>query len=50
MQFSNLHDFIHMGGYADYVWAAYGVVFIVLIGNLFIAKRQKINLFRKLRK
>ena len=25
MAFSNIRDFIHMGGYARFVWLAYGV-------------------------
>ena len=41
MQFDSLADFFHMGGYAFYVWLAYGVTFFSL-GTLVISSlRQK---------
>lgn len=30
---ANIKTFLHMGGYAGYVWSAYGLVFVVLVGN-----------------
>ncbi len=27
-------EFLHMGGYAFYVWTSYGVVFLVLVLNI----------------
>lgn len=30
----SLSEFLHMGGYAKYVWSAYGIVFAVLIANV----------------
>nr|VFK41268.1 MAG: heme exporter protein D [Candidatus Kentron sp. SD]VFK46994.1 MAG: heme exporter protein D [Candidatus Kentron sp. SD]VFK79948.1 MAG: heme exporter protein D [Candidatus Kentron sp. SD] len=27
-------EFLHMGGYAPYVWSAYGLAFVVLLVNL----------------
>lgn len=29
-----LHEFIHMGGYAFYVWNAYGIALVVLSANV----------------
>ena len=29
-----MSEFLHMGGYAFYVWAAYGAAFVVLALNL----------------
>jgi heme exporter protein D len=29
-----LREFFNMGGYAFYVWSAYGVTFIVLVANV----------------
>ncbi|MEJ2644908.1 MAG: heme exporter protein CcmD [Gammaproteobacteria bacterium] len=29
-----LHEFIHMGGYAFYVWNAYGIALVVLTVNV----------------
>ena len=31
-----LREFFHMGGYAFYVWSAYGVTFIVLVANVVV--------------
>ncbi len=31
-----LREFFHMGGYAFYVWSAYGVTFVVLIANVIV--------------
>ena len=28
-----MQEFFHMGGYAFYVWSAYALVFVVLLGN-----------------
>lgn len=42
-EFKNFTDFLHMGGYATYVWSAYGitagVIAVNVIGPL-LAKRQ----------
>ncbi len=35
----SFHEFVTMGGYAVYVWPAYGVAFIVLAGNGWSARR-----------
>jgi heme exporter protein D len=55
---NELSDFLHMGGYGAYVWGSYGVVAIVLAGNLVairirrrtvvraIAQRERIELRR----
>jgi heme exporter protein D len=31
-----LREFLYMGGYAFYVWSAYGVAFIVLVTNVVV--------------
>jgi len=33
-------DFFHMGGYAGYVWSCYGLTLVVLLGNLWFARRE----------
>ena len=43
MQFESLSDFFSMGGYAFYVWLAYGVTFICLMLLLL----QSLNLKNK---
>jgi len=35
----DLQTFLHMGGYAGYVWSAYGLTAVVLIGNWWAARR-----------
>ncbi|MGH8496897.1 MAG: heme exporter protein CcmD [Gammaproteobacteria bacterium] len=36
----NLGDLLAMGGYATYVWSAYGLTLVVLIGNILLARRR----------
>ncbi len=31
-----MREFFHMGGYAFYVWSAYGVAAIVLVANVVV--------------
>ena len=38
-----LKEFIHMGGYAQYVWSAYGIGTVILILNVV----QPMHRFRK---
>ena len=48
--FSSLSAFIHMGGYADYVWPAYAMVLIALLANLIGASAKLKRLIKKIRK
>lgn len=41
-----MSEFLHMGGYAGYVWSAYGIALIVLTANLLLPVLSN----RKLRK
>ena len=36
-----LEQFFHMGGYAFYVWTAYGIALVVLSLNLLLPLRRK---------
>lgn len=36
----NLSEFLHMGGYAPYVWSCYGLTALVLIGMEWAGRRQ----------
>jgi len=40
MQFDSLNDFLHMGGYAFYVWLSYGVGFVLLLILYLVSKAQ----------
>jgi heme exporter protein D len=33
-------EFLAMGGYAAYVWTAFGVTLVCLVGNLYAARRR----------
>lgn len=35
-----MSEFLAMGGYAKYVWPAFGITAIVLVVNLLAARRQ----------
>ena len=34
----NLHDFLEMGGYAAYVWPAYGLSLVILVGTAWLSR------------
>lgn len=33
-------EFLEMGGYAKYVWSAFGLTLIVLVANIVVAQQQ----------
>jgi heme exporter protein D len=37
----NLHDFLHMGGYAAFVWTSYALALAVIAGNVWGALRMR---------
>jgi heme exporter protein D len=37
----NLTEFLHMGGYAFYVWTSYGIALVVLVANAWIPMHQR---------
>ncbi len=43
-----MSEFLRMGGYAPYVWSAYGVTLIVLIYNAWAAYRHHAKLLARL--
>ena len=45
---SSLQSFLHMGGYAIYVWPAYFLTFIVLILNVILPLKREGQFFRAL--
>lgn len=48
MDISTLKHFLTMGGYAFYVWTAYGVAFVVLVTNLILPLVRQRRLLRAL--
>jgi heme exporter protein D len=39
----DLQTFLHMGGYAEYVWPAYGLTAAVLVWNWWSARRSELE-------
>jgi len=46
----SLRTFLHMGGYAFYVWVSYGVALIVLLVNVILPRKREQEFFRILQK
>jgi heme exporter protein D len=46
---ASLQHFFAMGGYADYLWPAYGVFFIVLLADSIAPTLRRRRLLRELR-
>ncbi|MBT9099377.1 heme exporter protein CcmD [Methylovulum psychrotolerans] len=44
----SLQEFFAMGGYAFYVWTAYGICFVVLAANIILPIIQRKRLLRHL--
>ncbi|PTO62048.1 heme exporter protein CcmD [Vibrio splendidus] len=40
MYFESLNDFFAMGGYASYVWSAFGITFLAMIILLVLSVRR----------
>ncbi|KOO05829.1 heme exporter protein CcmD [Vibrio hepatarius] len=40
MHFESLSDFFAMGGYAGYVWSAFGITFLSMLILLFVSVRR----------
>ena len=42
--------FLHMGGYAFYVWTSYGIVFLVLVLNIVLPILQQRSALKNIRR
>ena len=38
-----MSDFLAMGGYAPYVWSAYGITLLVILLNIWAARRARVR-------
>ena len=47
---NNLNEFLHMGGYGQYVWSAYGITFVAMLLAVVIPLRQHSSLLRRLKR
>ena len=45
---NEIEKFLHMGGYAGYVWSSYGIVAIFLLANIIAPLRKKSRLLKRL--
>lgn len=45
---SSWHEFITMGGYAAYVWPAYGIALVVMVLNAVLPARRQRALLKEL--
>lgn len=45
---SGIDHFLGMGGYAEYVWTAYGLALVVLVGNALSARAREARVRRQL--
>lgn len=45
---SAVREFLAMGGYAPYVWSAYGLTAALLLGNLWLAFRRERRVLQEL--
>ncbi len=48
-QFDSLAAFFHMGGYAVYVWSAYGIFAVLMAANLIQPRLARRKFLRQLR-
>lgn len=47
---TSLNDFLHMGGYGQYVWSAYGITAIAMLISVVVPLRQHKILRRQLKR
>jgi heme exporter protein D len=45
-----LQEFLHMGGYAVYVWPSYGLAAVVMAINVWLAQRRRSRFLDQLRR
>ncbi len=45
-----MEDFLHMGGYARFVWPAYGLGFLVIVWNIWAALRLQRDALERARR
>lgn len=44
-----MSEFLAMGGYAAWVWSAYGLTLVVLVGNVLVAGQRYDRIIARLR-
>lgn len=46
----NVGEFLHMGGYAFYVWTSYGIVALVLLVNFIVPIQRRRKLLQQIKR
>jgi heme exporter protein D len=46
----SLRTFLHMGGYALYVWPSYGLALVVLIANVILPRKREEEFFQMMQR
>lgn len=49
MQWNNATEFFAMGGYAFYVWGSFGLVAVIMVGEMLLQRSQRKAILRNLR-
>lgn len=47
---THMQNFIAMGGYAKYVWSAYAIAAVIIMGNVFYSRIIHKRVLKKLRR
>lgn len=47
---AQLNEFLHMGGYAFYVWSSFGLSLVVMVWNIVLPRQREKQLIRDLKR
>ncbi|MBI1398456.1 MAG: heme exporter protein CcmD [Betaproteobacteria bacterium] len=50
MQWGSVGEFFSMGGYAEYVWGAFGVTLVLMVGEVVVLGRRHAAALRDARR
>ena len=45
-----MNEFLHMGGYAFFVWTSYGIALVVLLANVILPVQRKKEILKNLKR
>ena len=45
-----LKEFLHMGGYASYVWSSYAIAFVAFVWSVWTPLKEKKHLEKRIRR
>ncbi|VAW54724.1 hypothetical protein MNBD_GAMMA06-562 [hydrothermal vent metagenome] len=46
----NWPEFFHMGGYAFFVWASYGITFLIIVANIIAPMLQRKKVIARIKR